>query len=105
MSKLPQVGRNIGLSENNDGKNKTSLQRIVYAYTAYVQAPIIFLTNVALCMIGAYLLVEKCGAPDYVMIIGIVLGVLSGFYGMFKYLHMILKDDGKKGKNDSERKS
>lgn len=90
------------MSENNNNdKNKTPLQRIVYAYTAYVQAPIIFLTNVALCMLGAYLLVNKCHAPDYVMVIGIVLGVLSGFYGMFKYLHMILKDDSKKGSNDT----
>ena len=78
------------------GNNKSVLSRIVYAYTAYVQAPIIFVTNVAVCIIAAYLLINKCHAPDYFMVIGIVLGVLSGFYGMFRYIHMVAKSDGDK---------
>lgn len=89
------------MKEDNKG---SVLSKIVYAYTAYLQAPIIFLTNVGLCMIAAELLVTKCGLPDYLRIIGIVLGVLSGFYGMFKYLHMILKKDStdKSDEKDSD---
>lgn len=87
------------LKEDNKG---SVLSKIVYAYTAYLQAPIIFMTNVGLCMIAAELLISKCGLPDYIRVIGIVLGVLSGFYGMFKYLHMVLKKDSTGGSDDNK---
>lgn len=90
--------RRFLLKDDNKG---SVLSKIVYAYTAYLQAPIIFLTNVGLCMIAAELLISKCELPDYLRVIGIVLGVLSGFYGMFKYLHMVLKKDSTGRSNDN----
>lgn len=55
-------------------------------------------------MIVAELLISKCGLPDYLRVIGIVLGVLSGFYGMFKYLHMVLKKDPTGKSDDNNNK-
>ncbi len=87
----------------NNGKSLIS--KIIYAYTAYVQAPIIFITNVAICILPAYYFTEKYNLPNYVMVIAIILGVLSGVYGMFKYLHIFLNKSEDKNDNRNTEKN
>ena len=68
------------------------IEKIVKALSSITQVSLTMLTPVALCIcIGNYL-VSKHSWPQFVMPILIVLGVLSGFYSVIKYLKTVTKD-------------
>ena len=51
-----------------------------------MQAAFSLVVPALLCILGAKYLTDKFDLPPFVMIAGIVLGVASGFYSMFKYI-------------------
>lgn len=74
--------------------------KIITALTAVTQASLCMIVPIALCMgIGKWL-IDKASFPEFTMVAAIVLGVLSGFYSMFKYIIQLIKlnDNNKNGK-------
>ena len=82
-------------------KDPMKAAKLVSAISAYMQAPIIFVCSAGLCIGLALYLKSKFNLPDYTVVIGIVLGVLSGFYGMFRHLLAIMKLNDKKDEQDN----
>lgn len=58
----------------------------VYALNYVFQAAFSMLTPAAVFIGGGWLLVHRCGVGKWVMIPGIVLGVLMGTYSLFHFL-------------------
>ncbi len=85
-------------------KDPMKAAKLVSAISAYMQAPIIFVCSAGLCIGLALYLKSKFNLPDYTVVIGIVLGVLSGFYGMFRHLWMIMKFNEKNKKEQDNVK-
>lgn len=71
---------------------------IAKALTAVTQASLSVLVPVALFIWLAQFLIRKYALPQYIMIIAIVLGVVSGFYNMMKYLFSAAKNNSKEDK-------
>lgn len=80
--------------------------RVAYFMNYILQAAFSLLTPAGLLIAGGWLLREKCGMGNWVMITAIVLGVLFGFYSMFyffiKTMHQI---DPTERKGDGHDKS
>lgn len=68
------------------GNNKD----IIKALTAFSQVSLTVLSPIAACLVIGAFLVSK-GMPKYTLVIFIVLGAISGFYSMFKYIMNITK--------------
>lgn len=68
------------------GNNKDILK----ALTAFSQVSLNMLSPIAACLVIGAFLVSK-GMPKYTLVIFIVLGAISGFYSMFKYIMNITK--------------
>jgi positive regulator of sigma E activity len=65
--------------------------KILTALTSVTQASLCMIVPAALCIgIGKWL-VDKAGFPHFTMVAAIVLGVISGFYSMFKYIIQLVK--------------
>lgn len=69
------------------GKNKD----IMKALAAFSQVSISVLSPIILCIILGRLATDKLGFPDFVMVIAIVLGAISGFYSMITFIKNITK--------------
>ncbi len=65
--------------------------KIAVALTTVLQAGISAVVPVGICILGARFLVDKFSLPEYTTLIGIILGVLSGFYSMIKYIYSAIK--------------
>ena len=72
------------------GKNND----IFKALTAFSQVSLTVLSPIAACLVIGAFLVSK-GFPQYTLVIFIVLGAISGFYSMIKYILAITKSDEK----------
>ena len=68
------------------GKNND----IFKALTAFSQVSLTVLSPIAACLVIGAFLVSK-GFPKYTLVIFIVLGAISGFYSMFKYIMNMTK--------------
>ena len=73
------------------GKNNDILKAIA----AFSQIALTVLSPIASCLVIGAFLVSK-GMPQYTLVILIVLGAISGFYSMIKYILNITKNDGAK---------
>lgn len=73
------------------GKNNDILKAIA----AFSQIALTVLSPIAACLVIGAFLVSK-GMPQYTLVILIVLGAISGFYSMIKYILNITKNDGAK---------
>lgn len=65
--------------------------KIAVALTMVLQAGISSVVPVVMCVLGARFLVDKFFFPEYTTLIGIILGVLSGFYSMIKYIYSAIR--------------
>ncbi len=70
-------------------KNKNE---ILKALSSITQVGLTVLSPIAACLIISKLIADKFGLPNYVIVIGVVLGAISGFYSMIKYLIAITKN-------------
>ncbi len=71
--------------------------KIAVALTTVLQAGLSAVVPVGICVLGAKFLVDKFSLPEYTTLIGIIFGVLSGFYSMIKYIYSAMKTtDGRK---------
>lgn len=77
--------------------NKKSFE-IANAITSITQAGLTVIVPVIICIWGGNFIVKKFSLPEYVMVIAVVLGVLSGFYSMFKYLFTVTRTQTKEDK-------
>ena len=68
--------------------------KIAVALTSIMQAGLSVLVPPFLLYYFAKFLINKFGFSDRLIIFAIVLGVLSGFYNMFKFLHSIINGGG-----------
>ena len=67
--------------------------KIVKAMTSITQTSLTMLIPVfGFIMLGVYLK-NKFGFSPIVIVISIILGVISGFYSMIRYLKIITKED------------
>lgn len=73
------------------GKNN----EILKAITAVSQVALTVLSPIAACLVIGAFLVSK-GLPKYTLVIFIILGAISGFYSMIKYILAITKNNGAK---------
>ena len=69
------------------------MNKIVRAFSSITQVSLTMLTPVALCIWFGNYLVTRHSYPQFTMVILIVLGVLSGFYSVIKYLKEVTKED------------
>lgn len=67
--------------------------KIAKALTAFTQISLSVLMPVALCIFLAKLTVTKLGWPEFTVVIGIVLGAVSGFYNMIKFMLALNKNN------------
>ena len=65
--------------------------KIAVALTTILQTGLSLIVPAALCILGAHFLVDKFSFPEYTKLIGVIFGVLSGFYSMIKYLYVTFK--------------
>lgn len=72
------------------GKNREVLKAI----TAFSQVSLTVLSPIAACLVIGAFLVSK-GMPQYTLVILIILGAISGFYSMVKYILAITKSEEK----------
>ena len=70
---------------------KPIVYKISIALTAILQAGLCVIVPSGVCILSAYFLVDKFSFPEYTKLIGVILGVLSGFYSMLKYLYTTFK--------------
>ena len=61
------------------------------ALTAFSQVALTVLSPIAACLVLGKLAVDKLGLPQYVIVIAIILGAISGFYSMIKYIINLTK--------------
>ena len=72
--------------------------RVANAINFLTQAIYTMICPAALFIGGGWLLHSKCGWGNWVMISGVVLGVLTGIFSFFRYITVISKQlDGKEG--------
>jgi len=65
--------------------------KIITALSSVTQTALCLIVPAGLCIgIGKWL-VDKQGFPQFTMVVAIVLGVLSGFYSMIKYIFTLIK--------------
>ena len=65
--------------------------KIITALSSVTQTALCLIVPAGLCIgIGKWL-VDKQGFPQFTMVVAIVLGVLSGFYSMVKYIFALIK--------------
>ena len=67
---------------------------IAVALTAVTQAGLSVLVPIGILVFFAKFLIEKFSFSDKMMLGAIVLGVLSGFYNMIKYIYMQINRKG-----------
>ena len=72
-------------SEKKKFSNK-SAYKVAVAFSSIMQTALSLLTPIFICIVVAKYLTEKFSLPPFVMILGIILGVASGFYSMIKYI-------------------
>ncbi len=60
--------------------------RAVYAMNYLMQAAFCLLFPAGIFILGGWLLVNRCSAGNWALIVGIVLGVLTGFFSMISFL-------------------
>lgn len=72
--------------------------KIAVALTAVLQAGLSVIVPAAIFIFGARFLVDKFSFPEYTTLIGIVLGVVSGFYSMIKYIYSAIRASEDKNK-------
>ena len=60
--------------------------RVAYAINYLTHAIFTLLCPAVLFIGGAWLLQNKCGWGNWVMIVGIVLGVLTGVFSFFRFI-------------------
>ena len=60
--------------------------KVMYAINYILQAAFCMIVPAGLIILGGWLLVNRCGAGRWVMIVTIVAGVLLGLYSMFYFL-------------------
>ncbi len=58
----------------------------IYVVNIVFQSIFTLLTYIGGSLLAAWLLVEKCGLPSWVYPILIILGVVSGFFSMIKFI-------------------
>lgn len=63
-----------------------SYKKIAVALTTVLQAGVSAVVPPLLCIFAARYLMNRFALPPFTMLIAIVLGVLSGFYSMIKYI-------------------
>lgn len=63
-----------------------SAYKVAVAFSSVIQTSLSLLTPIFICIFAAKYLTEKFSLPPIVMIIGIILGVASGFYSMIKFI-------------------
>lgn len=61
------------------------------ALATFSQVSLSVLSPIVACLIIAKLFVDKLGWPDYVIVIGIALGAVSGLYSMIKLVLSLTK--------------
>ena len=71
-------------------KNHKSFE-ITTAFTTILQSSLIVIVSVGLCIAGANFLIDHFELGDSTMLFAIILGVLSGMFGMFKYLYRTIE--------------
>ncbi len=57
-----------------------------------------FATSLAVGLVGGYFLDRWLGTEPWLVLVGLLLGTVAGFYGMFKMLLPVYKREGKSGK-------
>lgn len=58
-----------------------------------------FATSLAIGLVGGYFLDQWLGSKPWLLLVGLLLGTVAGFYGMFKMLLPVYKREaGKSGK-------
>lgn len=82
----------------------------IYILNIIFQSALSLLTPAALLFFVAYILVDKCGFPDWCYAVALILGILSGLVGMVKFLISAtsalerLEDEQEKSKLQKRRK-
>ena len=72
--------------------------RVAYAINFLTQAIYTMIFPAALFIGGGWLLQSKCGWGKWVMILGVVLGVLTGIFSFFRFIMVTSKQlDSKEG--------
>lgn len=61
------------------------------ALTAFSQVALTVLSPIAACLVIGKFIVDRFSLPQYVIAIFVVLGAISGFYSMVKYILKITK--------------
>ncbi len=65
--------------------------KIAVALSTFVQTTMSLIVPAGIFIFGAIFLVDKFSFPEYTKPIGVVLGVVAGFYSMFKYIFSVVK--------------
>ena len=80
---------------------------LLYYLNVIFQATFTLLTPPALLFVLAWLLVNKAGAPSWIYVIAIMLGVLTGLFSMIKFVisasSSIERLQNQNRKNDNEK--
>ncbi len=73
--------------------NNRKMFKVVKALSSVTQASLTMLVPIfGFVLLGTYLK-DKFSLPPVVIAISIILGVISGFYSMIKYLKILTKED------------
>ena len=80
---------------------------LLYYLNVIFQATFTLLTPLALLFVLAWLFVNKAGAPSWIYVIAITLGVLTGLFSMIKFVisasSSIERLQNQNRKNDNEK--
>ena len=66
---------------------------VIKALSMLTQVGITLLTPILLCILFTSWLVRKFGIGSWVVIVGAVIGVASGFLNLYKQFKVMIKDD------------
>ncbi len=76
--------------------NKKDWQQIVRSLALLTQVGLIIVANIGLGFGAGYLLDQYLGTELIFKLIGLLLGIISGFYSNYKVMINMMKDDDEK---------
>ena len=88
-----------------DERDVSQTKRLVGTYAQvgpYMSAGTQFAASIILCMLGGWWLDEKFSTTPLLLVAGVVLGAVAGFYNLYRTLvSSDRKPDSKRGQDDS----